>query len=285
MPACFKLNALLFYGAMCLTWTVFSFQPSHQSNPDLSVSELQQKAIGHARRAEADKATELIEAYLVKTGDLTPDNGTTVNNDALVKNIPASAFSDGPHGLPRTTITMTFAEAVAAMGLGSNDYYAGDLFVVELRLKLTDGRIYGASSATGIISGGFFSSPFKYNALLTCAPLPGDYVVDMHDTYGDGWQGRGILVTIDGVEHYASICDYWGGTADQINCIPVPPNPSGVSATTTITIPQGAQSATWEFLGDDYPSEVLFEVYGPNGNLLYSVEEPAVGLLPIINCL
>lgn len=71
MPACFKLNALLFYGAMCLTWTVFSFQPSHQSNPDLSVSELQEKAIGHSRRAEADKATELIEAYLVKTGDLT----------------------------------------------------------------------------------------------------------------------------------------------------------------------------------------------------------------------
>ena len=50
--------------------------------------------------------------------------------------------------------------------------------------------------------GGYFSSPFQYNALLTCSPAPGTYTVHMYDNYGDGWQTgatiQGLSVDIDG---------------------------------------------------------------------------------------
>ena len=91
-------------------------------------------------------------------------------------------------------VEVTFGDAAAAMGLTANgtDYVPGDVFVIGLEVELTDGRTYDWTSAAGIITGGFFSSPFKYNALLTCSPMDGDYVVDMQDSYGDGWQSTGL---------------------------------------------------------------------------------------------
>ena len=82
---------------------------------------------------------------------------------------------------------MTFSAAVSAMGLTPADYNPGDVIVVQLEVVLTDGRVFGPDSAAGVITGGFFASPFQYNALLTCSPQPGDYVVEMQDSYGDGW--------------------------------------------------------------------------------------------------
>merc|ERR1711943_26273 len=104
---------------------------------------------------------------------------------------------------------MTFGAAVSAMGLTSADYNPGDVIVVKLEVVLTDGRVYGADSAAGIITGGFFASPFQYNALLTCSPAPGTYTVEMYDGYGDGWQSSGIQVCIDGTCEDLTIPQMW----------------------------------------------------------------------------
>jgi hypothetical protein len=92
--------------------------------------------------------------------DLTPENGTT-EAEAFVYSIPASETVTGPVGLPRATVNMTFGAAASAMGLAADDYNPGDVVVVKLEVVLTDGRSYGADSAAGIITGGFFSSPFQ----------------------------------------------------------------------------------------------------------------------------
>lgn len=224
--------------------------------------------------------------------DLTPENGTTVASGIFIKTIDASAFTTGPLDLPRATITATFGESVSAMGLTPDDYAPGDLFIFELRLELTDGRIFGASSAAGIITGGFFKSPFKYNAILLCSPAPGVYTVVMHDSFGDGWQtnggngGNGIQVTIDGVITEIGMCTAY--EASPYVCTD-PGNLTGGGpqndATTTVTIPVGAEQATWNFPGDQY-GEIAFEVYGPNDELLLAVGfgEGTPGLLPITLC-
>jgi len=223
---------------------------------------------------------------LVSIRDLSPDNdinGPTVADDFFIKNIPASEFSTGPLGLPRGTITVTFAEAVAAMGLDSSQYAPGDLFVFELQLKLTDGRVFGASSAAGIITGGFFSSPYIYNAGIICTPEPGDYTVDMHDSYGDGWQGDGIKITLtddSGNETvvYADMLSSWDGGP---SCC------AWTDSSETVTVPVGTSTAIWEYTGDSYPGEVSFEIYAPDGSLLLAAGqgEATVGLLPVTNCL
>jgi hypothetical protein len=232
---------------------------------------------------------------MVSIRDLSPDNGTTVAVDFLVKTIPAADFTTGPVGLPRTTATATFAEATNAMGLNSTQYAPGDLYVFEVRLNLTDGRTYGAADAAGIITGGYWASPYKYNAALVCSPVPGDYTVEMHDVYGDGWQtnggngGDGMTVTLTDASGNVSVVEFGMCTAyadgSFLNVGDCTPN-DGYDAQATINVPAGSATAIWEFPGDQY-GEISFEIYAPNGDLLLAVGlgEGAPGLLPVTNCL
>ena len=216
--------------------------------------------------------------------DFSPEDGTT-EAEAFVYSIPASETTVGPVGLPRADIVMTFGAAVSAMGLTSADYNPGDVIVVQLEVVLTDGRVYGPDSAAGIITGGFFSSPFQYNALLTCSPAPGDYVVEMQDSYGDGWQSPGgVEVNIDGTIVNATLCNAWG---DLVNgCV----NDSGsltdnFGGTFVVTIPPGTASATWNYTGDSWPGEVTFQIFAPDGTEVYSGSgEDGPGLLPVAVC-
>ena len=212
--------------------------------------------------------------------DLSPDNGTT-EAQAFVYSISASETYEGPVGLPRADISMSFGAAAAAMALSPSDYEPGDVVIVQLEIVLTDGRVYGPDSAAGIITGGFFSSPFQYNALLTCSPQPGDYVVAMQDSYGDGWQSaEGIAVNIDGTTVYASLCNEWGDS--PAGC--VGSGTSNYEGQVTISIPEGTESATWTYTGDSYPGEVSFQIYAPDGSLILDLSEPGPGLLPVAVC-
>ena len=233
---------------------------------------------------EADGALFAQVNVYAQMKDLSPDNGDSSTDFMYVMSMPASSFTTGPVGLPRGTVEVAFGDAAAAMGLQANgtDYIPGDVFVIGLEVELTDGRLYDWTSAAGIITGGFFASPFKYNALLTCSPEPGGYVVDMQDSYGDGWQGSGIEVDVDGVIQHASLCNEWGAAVP--GCLGS--YPGNTSGSVTINIPVGTESATWSYGGDSYAGEVSFQIYAPDGSLILSVGqgEGAAGLLPVAVC-
>ena len=106
----------------------------------------------------------------------------TSTAEVLMMNIPAAGFStDTPFGLPRVTIEITLVEMLAAHGLTDADLFGGDVFNTRLELNLTDGRTYSVNDAAGIITGGFFSSPFQYNTTVICPVDPtfavGDYII------------------------------------------------------------------------------------------------------------
>jgi len=201
-------------------------------------------------------------------------------NEAMVSTVPASAFTIGEKGLPVTEISVTLGQALDALGLGSN-YGVGDIFGIRLSLKLTDGREFSAAYASGSLQGSYFSSPFFYTSAILCTPKPGDYVVDMQDSYGDGWQGDGIKVTFDGGPRSGEIVfidmlsSYSGGPA----CC------GWTSSSETLNVPVGTQGFAWEYTGDSYPGEVSFQIYAPDNSLLLSAANPAPGSLTILNCL
>ena len=201
-------------------------------------------------------------------------------NEAMVSTVPASAFTIGEKGLPVTEISVTLGQALDALGLGSN-YGVGDVFGIRLSLKLTDGREFSAASASGSLQGSYFSSPFFYTSAILCTPKPGDYGVDMQDSYGDGWQGDGIKVTFDGGPRSGEIVfidmlsSYSGGPA----CC------GWTSSSETLNVPVGTQGFAWEYTGDSYPGEVSFQIYAPDNSLLLSAANPAPGSLTILNCL
>jgi len=212
--------------------------------------------------------------------DNTPEGGTTDVDEALIKTIPASAFSAGSSGLPRGTISTSFQEALDALGLASGEYDGGDQIILRLELVLTDGRTFTDSNTASTVSGGsFFSSPFRYTNLLICE-LPivpaGDWVIDMHDSYGDGWQtetsggGAGITVTLNTGEVFeVGLCTPY--QASEFDCIA-----EDFDGSDTITIPADITSAEWYFPGDFW-GEISFEIYAPSGNLVaaYSAGSPA----------
>ena len=239
---------------------------------------------------------ESVNVY-VELRDLTTDYTTPATGDNLAMSIPASEFTTGPVGLPRTTVSLTFGDAAAALGLSldeQNGYNPGDVFIVKLEVVLSDGRAFGPSSASGIITGGFFSSPFQYNALLTCSPMPGTYVVDMYDNYGDGWQtgnyAHGISIDMDGVVTEVAMCSQWGDY--EFAC---EPTSDGYYAQATVEVPVGTGTANWSFEGDQY-GEIAFVVTAPDGSIAFagpSGQNPptaddygttAGGLLPIAVC-
>lgn len=226
--------------------------------------------------------------------DFTPDNGTTTASRSFVKTIPASAFTMGPLGLPRISVGVTFGELTSAMGLSEDDYAPGDIYVVEFSLNLTDGRVFDASSSSNVLTGVYFNSPFKYNAPLTCSPKPGVYTVIMEDSYGDGWQtndgnsGDGIQVTIDGTDILqVGMCSAYA-TSFWLSGDECTDNGDGFGPVTgTITIPDGTETMSWNFPGDQY-GEIRFEIYAPDGSLLFDSGDygnTGAGLLPIVNCL
>jgi len=257
---------------------------SDPSNSNVLNSSDSESFFSQMVEAQDEKDGALLESVdvFVSIRDLSPDNGVTVASDFLIKTIPASDFTTGPVDLPRGVVKATFGEATTAMGLSSSDYAPGDLYVFELRLNLTDGRTYGATDAAGIITGGYWASPYKYNTLLLCSPQDGDYSIRMVDNYGDGWQGSSVTVTMDGVDTVLAIPSYWDADSATRGSVG---DTQWSDVTATLTIPAGTLEATWEFVGGDYPSEVEFEIFAPDGTSFgYYGPTPTPGLLPITLC-
>ena len=137
------------------------------------------------------------------------------------------------------------------------------------------------------LSDGSATVTHRVNLLCGGEPQVGTYVVEMHDTYGDGWQtddgngGSGMTVTLLDVNGDETVvefgmCSPWGAGAGTFlgggDC-QGPPSLSFYDATALIEIPSGTVDAIWNFPGDWW-GEISFEIYLPNGNLLYASGGP-----------
>lgn len=196
-----------------------------------------------------------VEIYLDFV-DNTESNGTTTSQEQLLMNLQASDFSPGPNGLPRTSFSITLSEALSTIGVTNTpaNVTGGDEINVRLVLNLTDGRSFTDINASGNVSGGsFFSSPYAYRAGIKCIPVTpftGDYTLDMDDSFGDGWDGAFITVTIDG-----SSTDYTVSVAD------------GTASSFVINVPGGTSELLWEYTPGDFEEEHTYELIAPNGSV------------------
>lgn len=101
---------------------------------------------------------------------------------------------------------------------------------------------------------------------LSSDKIIGDWVIDMVDSYGDGWNGASITVFIDGV-----------GTDYDI---------AGAAGTHTITVPEGSMTLSFSFNSGAWDSEITFEIKGPNGAVIASDgPTPSVGEVILDACL
>ena len=120
--------------------------------------------------AQGGDLLESVDVYLTfADGSADEGDSSAANTDEVfIRNIPASEFSPGPFGLPRTTYSITLPEMLAAVGLTPEAIFGGDTFTTRMSLNLTDGRVFSVDNAGGIITGGFFASPFQYVTPVVC---------------------------------------------------------------------------------------------------------------------
>ncbi len=194
-------------------------------------------------------SVDVLVNYLDLTG-----NGVSATETAMM-NVPASAFTDDVNGLPRTTITMTYTEALTTLGLPFDTSYAGDATNIRLVLNLTDGRSFTNTDVTGTVQGGsFFASPFNYISNIVCpakAGTVGTWTVDMQDSFGDGWNDALLDVTIDGET-----------TSFEVSAAQATVN------TETFEITADTETLSIIFRSGDFDEEITFQVTNPNSEVI-----------------
>jgi hypothetical protein len=157
---------------------------------------------------------ESVDVFATYT-DNSPDDGDSTGgnfSEYSLGSISASEFSsETPFGLPRTTITRTLNELLAGANLTSSQIFGGDTFTVRLSLNLTDGRVFSVNNAGSIITGGFFNSPFQYNATVTC-PVEADYAVGNYNLTIIEGVFPAFGATIDWIEGPVTIVNGVGDT-------------------------------------------------------------------------
>lgn len=222
-----------------------------------------------------EKDGALVESYTLYATfrDNTIESETapdfSILDEVLIDSWDKADFVEGEK-YPRLSFNIKSSDLISKLGLDASKADGGDNFVLRGEIELSDGRSFSSTnSGQSINSELFYSDAFTFTSQFVCIPATpptGDYKVTMVDTYGDGWQGDGIKVTIDGTEYFAALA-------------------SGGSGETIITVPDGAQTMKWEFTGDQYPSEVQFKIYGPtSGDVIADVKAPSPGAITLNLC-
>ena len=214
---------------------------------------------------------ETVNVYLRFTDNTIEDGGTDFSKpEVAAGTIPRADFTPGPRGLPQTSYSIGLQAMQTLLGVVDDQVDGGDVFRIRFELVLTDGRTYSLADNTATLTQSFFASPFAYNATVVCPEVPpvaGDWTINGQDSYGDGWNGAAIVVSIDGTETSYTLDD-------------------GSSASFTVTVPNGAQSISFSFVSGDWDSEVSFQIISAAGNEKASaVPSPAVGLIPLNFCI
>lgn len=180
------------------------------------------------------------------------DRSTNTEDDSVtstfVTTVNPSSLMQNTDGLLEHTFNMTIPEAMTALGLNSSLISGGDQFFFQVVINMNDGRVFDKDSSGDSIKGElFFSSPFEYTASVVCLadPIVGDWILEMTDLYGDGWNGGNIVVSLDG-EQTTYAC-------------------GGASQTEIISISPGTLEFTFTYTAGSWEGENLYTLTDPNG--------------------
>ncbi|PTX60964.1 hypothetical protein C8N46_105120 [Kordia periserrulae] len=184
-------------------------------------------------------------------------------DEALLVTAESSSFTNTDGGYPEVAISFDGASIISALGVDPAALEGGDRFNYRLALTNPQGTFSDVSANFDNQSA---DHTFASTVVCDSPTLPaGDWVIDMQDSYGDGWQpttsnggGPGITVTLsNGTVFEIGLCTPY--EAPGYACT------SGNSAgTRTITIPDGV-SGDWVFNGDFW-GEMSFQITGPSGS-------------------
>ncbi|MEM6720495.1 MAG: hypothetical protein AAF611_14305 [Bacteroidota bacterium] len=198
-----------------------------------------------------------IEVFVTLVGE------NLITDEALLLSVDSSNFTNADGGYPEVNLAYDGAAIISSLGIDPSALEGGDNFNYRLALTNPQGTFSDVSANFDNQSA---DHTFSSTVVCDSPTLPaGDWIIDMQDSYGDGWQpttsgggGPGITVTLsDGTVFEIGLCTPYEDPG--YDCTP---GTSGGS--TTITIPAGV-SGEWVFNGDFW-GEMSFQITGPSGS-------------------
>lgn len=195
-----------------------------------------------------------IDVYMSFVDNQTESDDPANNSidEELFTTVPASAL-DSSGDYPVFNFQFTGDEFNSFFGLTDTDYTGGDRINVRLALVMNDGRVFTSDNVNNVVSGGaFYRSPFQYNVNFVCpadTPASGTWTIEMQDSYGDGWNGGELIVSIDGDETSYTM-------------------ESGSTLTQTFDVPTSAGTISIMYSAGSWDSEVTFQITASNGNTI-----------------
>lgn len=166
--------------------------------------------------------------------------------------------------------TPVFANPAKSNRSAQGWFVNGDAFQVKWNVYLEDGRVFDSWSPS--VCSEFPNAACLMEWGVVCAPTivnpgadGGVYTINMTDTYGDGWNGAAIKVTIDGVSTSYTLDD-------------------GKSGSVTFTVPPTAVSIKFEFVSGDWDSEVIYEIRSPRSVIAKAGPSPKKGAIALNLC-
>ncbi|MED5302270.1 MAG: fibronectin type III domain-containing protein, partial [Bacteroidota bacterium] len=138
-------------------------------------------------------------------GGVTPNNGTAGSNDLEASFqiiVPAAPSCNAPTALASSNVTATSADVSWTAGGTETEWWlvvngAGQSVTNttnSLTLSAATTHSVQVAAICGVGDTSVLSSPISFTTPGTC----GLFQVDLVDSYGDGWNGNGLVVSING---------------------------------------------------------------------------------------
>ncbi|WP_298928952.1 hypothetical protein [uncultured Allomuricauda sp.] len=156
-----------------------------------------------------------------------------------------SSLTSDADGVRTVEFTRTLEELYGAT-LTFADLGINDEFNLRFEFETADGRIVTTNAPD--------TENYVQINVLECtllnadAPFPGEYTINFFDSFGDGWDGAQITVSID------------GGSAASFTL------GNGSSGNSKFTVPEGATSLVVSYVPGAFESEHSYNIADPNGN-------------------
>jgi len=109
-------------------------------------------------------AMEKVDIYVQFKDNTLTGAGDFSTNEVHVKTLSPDDFAQGPNGLPRTTLELSYSELMNATQVSHSSISCKDQFLIRLELTLADGRVFSVDNSSAIVIAfqSFFGSPFCY---------------------------------------------------------------------------------------------------------------------------
>jgi hypothetical protein len=193
------------------------------------------------------------------------DNNVSNTDDSVdekeFKTIPITDFTKNAQNRLEYDFNVRVTELLKGIGITNTSVlFGGDQLDLGIIIEMNDGKRYSFNNTGASIRGElFFKGNMNYTTYIKCIPkgaVPGIYSIALSDSYGDGWQGSLLKVTIDGVtKNYgipSSDADY--------NAILEPISGDTSSGKAIFTIPEGTNSIKLEWVSGEYPGECSYTI-------------------------